>query len=806
LWALAHLRRWITRVGGDRLVPRAVALCLLLLLLVQAVGFGAVRSSIDRSARAQLASELGVGERIWQRLLEQSAQRLRQGALLLASDAGFRAAMASNDTATIGAALDSQGARVGATVAALLDPAFQARALHVGADDAGVTPERLRELAAPIARENGASRIALLNGRAHQLVVVPLRTPATVGWIVLGLPLGQAMADDMRALTGLHVALLAEPNGLPVQLVASTLNTPARPALLAQGAASARALVVESDELYTRTVTQEAGAGALRTLLMRPLKDATKPYRQLQLMLVAISLLGFGLFAFASMRAVRSVTAPMRSLLRASERLGRGEYAVPTKHIERGDEIGDLARAFDQMRVSIATSQADVRRLAYVDRLTGLPNRARFRDAALGAIGRGDQPGRSAAVLMLDLDRFKQVNDVLGYAWGDRLLVAVAQRLTTEVARNGVVVARFGADEFALLLPGADAEAALGVAQRITASFAMPLTLDDQTVDLSACIGIACWPAHAGDADTLIARAEVALYAAKRKGEVALVYDPALDSASVQTLSLMSALRRAVEAGELRLFLQPKVDLTTGTLLGAEALLRWQHPVRGLLLPAEFVPFAEQNGFVRRLTLWMFEEACRGWSGLQASGPLRFSINLSTRDLLDAELPARLDSIAKRHGVPEGGLCIEVPESAITHDSARAEAALGALSRSGFKLAIDDFGTGYSSLAHLKRLPVDELKIDKGFVIAMGRSADDEEIVRSTIDLAHTLGLVVVAEGIEHAAVYRRLQELDCDEGQGTHVSEPLPLADFPAWAQRWNEQHRDPSGAGMPEPLALQP
>jgi EAL domain-containing protein (putative c-di-GMP-specific phosphodiesterase class I) len=259
-----------------------------------------------------------------------------------------------------------------------------------------------------------------------------------------------------------------------------------------------------------------------------------------------------------------------------------------------------------------------------------------------------------------------------------------------------------------------------------------------------------------------------------------------------------------VEDGELRMFLQPKIGLADGRLLGAEALVRWQHPTRGMVPPMEFIPFAEQTGFVRRLTLWMFEDACRRWRALQAAGPLRVSINLSTRDLLDLELPAKLDATLKRHRVPESGFCLEITESAIMDDPARAEATLNALSQRGFKLSIDDFGTGYSSLAYLKRLPVDELKIDKSFVMAMERDADDAKIVRSTIDLAHNLGLTVVAEGIENAAVYRQLAELDCDEGQGYHMSRPLPADGFVAWAQRWQEQRAAAPVAAGESPVTL--
>ena len=276
------------------------------------------------------------------------------------------------------------------------------------------------------------------------------------------------------------------------------------------------------------------------------------------------------------------------------------------------------------------------------------------------------------------------------------------------------------------------------------------------------------------------------MYAAKRQLSGALQYDAAFDSSSAQTLSLLTELRHAVEHPELRLYLQPKVPLHGQPGLAAEALVRWQHPQRGLVPPMQFIPFAEQTGFVRHLTLWMFEEVARLLADPLTQGlPLRVSVNLSTRDLLDPELSQRLADILARHGVAARAFCLEITESAIMDDPQRAEAMLNRLSEQGFKLSIDDFGTGYSSLAYLKRLPVDELKIDKSFVMGMETGEDDAMIVRSTIDLAHNLGLTVAAEGVETAAIQDRLRALHCDEAQGYHIARPLPVDDFLAWQAR---------------------
>ena len=433
--------------------------------------------------------------------------------------------------------------------------------------------------------------------------------------------------------------------------------------------------------------------------------------------------------------------------------------------------------------------------------LTGLPNRLQFRDDVQRAIAQADPAADHLAVLMLDLDRFKHVNDVLGYASGDRLLAGVADRLQ-EVVRDGDVVARLGGDEFALLMHAADVDLAVAVAQRITTAFEQPLLLDDHTVDLSAGLGIAVWPLHASDADALLSRAEVAMYAAKRRTAGAQVYDPAVDSASALNLSLLSELRRAVDNHELRLYLQPKIAIQTGSVCGAEALVRWQHPTRGLVPPMQFIPFAEQTGFIRQLTLWMFEQAAAQQVALAVLGVRRVSVNLSTRDLLDLELPEKLDAILRRHRALADGFCLEITESAIMDDPQRAESTLNRLAERGYKLSIDDFGTGYSSLAYLKKLPVNELKIDKSFVMAMEKDAGDAKIVRSTIDLAHNLGLTVVAEGVENEAVLTLLHELQCDEGQGYHMSKPLPVDAFCDWVARW--QARPPAAPGLAAELRV--
>ena len=777
------------------LSSRIVALSLLLLLIVQAAVFSVVRISIAQSAKRQVNQELLVGERVWRRLLDQNVQTLTQGATVLAADFGFRAAVSSGDEATIRSALENNGARINATVTALMDTNMGLRAVGEGQDSTQLQGV-LSRLSSPGARDAQGSQVALIGRTPYQFVLVPIRAPVIVGWVLMGFPINQKLLDDMRDISEMHLSLISETPGEGRQVVSTTLPADALRTLEAT-AVDVTELPVDDDRLIARSVKLDTGSyGSVRTLLFRSVNEVVAPFKQAQVALAWITGLGVVLFAIGSVFVARRVTTPLRSLVHATETLGRGQYDVPMQHTARHDEIGGLAKAFDAMRINIGAQQNEIRTLAYWDRLTGLPNRARFREAVQEQIQAahaedGTAP-KSMAIVMLDIDRFKHVNDVLGYSFGDQLLIAVAKRLTQQDMRTSDMVARLGGDEFAVMLTGSSAETAVAVAQRIAKSFELPLAFEEQTVDMSASMGIACFPQHAQDVDALLSRAEVAMYAAKSRTTVMQVYDASLDSSSSETLSMLSELRNAVAQGELRLFLQPKLSLSTGRVVAAEALVRWQHPQRGLVPPLEFIPFAEQTGFVRQLTMWRFEESARIFQTLGDAEPgFKLAINLSTRDLLDLEFPARLDAVLAQYQLPASAFCLEITESAIMDDPQRAQGTLNTLSQRGFKLSIDDFGTGYSSLAYLKSLPVDELKIDKSFVMNMETDEDDAKIVRSTVDLAHNLGLTVVAEGVENALIWDKLKALQCDEAQGYFMSKPIAAHTFAAWCVGWNaKQH----------------
>jgi len=792
-------RPWRKSLGA-----RIIGLFLALLLAVQLVSFVSLRVSLSRQAHDELPARLAQGELVLQSLLGHRVREVAARAEGAGIDDGFRKTLldGESDEATIVSALRNLGQRVRATDVAYVS--LDGRVLHQA------STRSTRDLAAAAAHlrpqvqgADWASEILPVGGLPYQVVMVPEMAPRVVGWILIAFPLEDALKADLKRLTGRDLTLLSRASVREPWTVAMTSLPEASAGDLADhawsGAASHESMVSvasQGDELGVHALplgSDRRGDAGVLALVSVSVSDAVRLSSDLQWRLIVITLTAIGVFAAGSVLTARRVTTPLRGLADAAERLGAGDYATPMRGLTREDEIGALSQSFERMRTSVAENQAQILRLAYWDTLTALPNRARFRDAAEQALRDAADAtlaqgaDASVAVLMLDLNRFKHVNDVLGYSVGDQVLVGIAERLSRALARDGDVVARLSGDEFAILLRLTDAPQAHAVALRIERALEQPLVLGDHKVDMGAGIGIACWPRHADDVDTLLVRAEMAMYAAKRRGDGPVTYEPGIDATSAQTLTLVSELRQAVDRNELRLYLQPKLALDDRAVVGAECLVRWQHPTRGLVPPVQFIPFAEQTGFIRHLTIWVFEEAARCWQALADEGlQLLLSVNLSTRDLLDLDLPHKFSVLLARHGVPAKAFCLEITESAIMDDPQRALATLDALSAMGFKLSIDDFGTGYSSLAYLKRLPVDELKIDQSFVRNMQSDHDDEMIVRSTIDLAHNLGIRVVAEGVETAEAWNLLRELKCDQAQGYHMGRPMPVTDFSAWSTSW--------------------
>lgn len=780
-----------------RLEARVVAVFILLVLMLQTLAFFYITNAIDSNARSAVQSELLVGERVFRNLLEQNAQKLTSSARVLAADYAFREAVVVRDQATIASVLENHGERIGSAMTLLvgLDQTIVAQT-QIGAGS------ELREIANRLSRqaqESGtASDIATVSGKSFQFVIVPIKAPITVGWVVMAFPLGESLVANLKNLSTLDATIITQKTDQTWQLNVSTLVAQHATQILdinmsdltRSGQAQYREIQLEQTQVATLafSLVREGGTQTV-AVLARSVTDAVAKYQTLKVNLLLLTLIGIVIAIVTSAFFARAIVRPLRQLAEVAQRLGKGDYSVAIDIVRR-DEIGELGLAFSHMRKDIAHREEAISRLAYWDTLTGLPNRVQFLKTFQNAIQESKLHDQDCYVLMMDLDRFKVVNDVMGHHFGDVLLTRVAERLSDEIETKENHLARLGGDEFAMVLPCATNDQAWELAQNILRALEKPICIEDQTVDLSAGIGIAVFPKDGMDAASLLIHAEVAMYVAKTSHSGAVYYRPEIDQASQLSLSLLSELRLALETNAFKLFAQPKIALRNNQVVAVEALVRWVHPERGMIFPDQFIPFSEQTGFIRLLTLWVVENAARACKTWLAQGlHLKVSVNLSTRDLLDVDLPKKILTILNQYQLVPENFCLEITESAIMDDPIRAQQTLDHLSELGFELSIDDFGTGYSSLAYLKRLPVVELKIDKSFVLGMVKDLDDTKIVRSTIDLGHNLGLRVVAEGVENQQIMNLLAELGCDQAQGYFMSKPIPVDQIAQWVLNWNQE-----------------
>lgn len=490
----------------------------------------------------------------------------------------------------------------------------------------------------------------------------------------------------------------------------------------------------------------------------------------------------FALLAGATLGGLiaRSIATPVNTAASLAESIAGGDYSREIPPAGR-DEIGSMLRALGAMRARIAEREAHIRRIAYVDELTDLPNRARFfEDFASSQSAFG-------ALLLLDIDRFSAINKALGHAVGDALLRGVAERLKTVLGEHDRL-ARLWGDEFALLLCSADVAKTIAVAERIRTVLREPLTITGQRLDLDASIGIARYPDDSADLSKLLRLADNALRSAKRRHAGIALAQQDSDEPAPEQLSLIGQMREALDHGHFVVFYQPKMDIKTRRITGAEALIRWRHPERGLIPPGLFIPFAEQTGFIREITPWLVDRVIADTARWRRNGlELVVSANLSTYDLLNTDLMSSVIDALAREQLPPSNLCLEITESALMDDPERALLNLDQLAAHGIKLAIDDYGSGQASLAYVRNLPVHELKIDRVFVTDVDSTPKNAAIVRSTVLLCHELDLVVVAEGAERAEEIDWLRQNNCDLVQGYGIARPMPEEEFVGWVQKFN-------------------
>lgn len=771
---------------GGSFRTRIVALITALVLGAQAVTLLAVLAATDANVRTEATRQLERGARLFDRLLQTRNAQLLETVTVLVQDFGFREAVASGDAATIASALTNHARRIDAANAMLLDPAGSLVASSEGTD-----AESLPSLVARARHEGHLVAIAVFHQHPYQLVVVPVRAPLVVGWVAMGFPIDQPLASELERLTGLDVTFIAaEGASTNHRVVASTRRATdrAEPADLATG------------EYLSHAVVLPTMLGHTQALLQRSLADALAPYRTLRLEMLALASIAALLAVVAGVAIARGIARPVQGLAAAARRIAHGDYHE-TVDLGASDEFRFLARTFDHMQRGIAEREARIRHQATHDELTGLPNRTLARDRVEGALRRARRHRSRVSLLSLSLPRLRLVDESLGHDVGARTVRAVATAIVARV-RASDSVARIGDAHFLVVAERADAAAGGRLARALAAGISRGTEVEGIEILPGVAIGIAVCPEHGDDVEILMRRADIALADAEEGTQEIAFYRDGRDEDQRRRLALVGDLRRAVIDNQLRLHFQPKVGLRGARTLGFEALVRWIHPRHGFMSPDEFIPVAERSGAITVLTGWVLREAlrqCRRWrdAGMRVS----VAVNLSAVDLRDEALPDRIESLLSSEGVAPDGLVLEVTESAAMHDPVAVQRTLGRLRAAGVRIAIDDFGTGFSSLAKLKEMPLDELKIDKSFVLHLVPGGEDALIVRSTIELAHGMGLAVTAEGVENEACVALLEEFGCDMAQGYHYSRPLTAQDATEWLRRQTAE--PPIGAPPPHALA---
>jgi diguanylate cyclase (GGDEF)-like protein len=765
-----------------------VLLLLVGLLVLANLGVSiAARQANRRNARTQIAQELETARRLFHRVLQDRSQQLVDMGRVLSADFGLRAAYASGDSHTVLSALDNHGSRLGADLLMVVSLEGRISVSTMASAEAPAAfpfPVLLEEAA----QQGQASSFGTIGGRAYQLVMVPLLAPRPIAWLCMGFRIDDRLARDIQEVASVDVSFLKARAPDHAAVAGSTLPAELRWVLVEQVREMHRArhtgrMDLAGHEYGSLIVPFTAGdRAALVAVLQRSIDEALAPARRLEVTLLGIFGGALVLSVVAGLWVSRSVSRPVLLLAQEARRIERGDYSQPVT-IAGTDEIGALATAFNKMVGAVVEREERIRHQAFHDDLTGLPNRAFLRELLEKAIRAARRESRPLALLMMDLDRFKEINDTLGHQAGDAVLQEIGARIRATV-RESDAVARLGGDEFAMLLPSVTGTSeAIDTARRIRKRLESPISVNGQPLDVGGAIGIVLYPAHGDDAHTLLRRADVAMYVAKRSGSAVAVYSLDQDHHSQERLVMASRLRQAVEGKELELYYQPKVDMTSGLVTDVEALARWNPSGSDPIPPDQFVGLAEETGLIKPLTLWALDTALAQATRWRATGiDFGMAVNLSARCLEDADLPGVIADLLARRRTPAASLTLEITESAIMRDSARGQAVVAGLHALGVRLSIDDFGTGHSSLAYLSKLPVSELKVDRSFITNIDVDRTNATIVRATIEMAHRLGLRVVAEGVETREAYSVLEGFRADLAQGYFMARPLPAAEITGW------------------------
>jgi diguanylate cyclase (GGDEF)-like protein len=769
----------------DSFRNRLLALIIGLVIITQSVTLVAVLASTEHEARVRADEQLRYGSQVVQQSMRQRADQLASTVAVLANDGGFKDAVASHEPATMLSAVTEHSRNIiGWDLVVFMDA--DGRLLTSTSPYVSAHATAVQNLVNSVTSGHEDVHLLVVGDHLYQFFVAQVKAPDPIGWVAMGFAVDDALAANFRKVVGTQVSVLAG-DGAQMKLVASTLPAEQRAALgtlhdLGTSSDTSQSRDLAGVEYLTYITRMGDSTESVAVVLQRPTAEVMAPYRTQRNALTAIG--GIALLAAIVIALLlgRGATRPIGELVQAARRIQAGTYDK-TVDVRGGDEFRSLAATFNAMQQGIAEREARISHDAHHDALTGLPNRA-FAERHLDELLRAS-PLPPMALILLEVANLGEISASLGHHVGDEALRETARRLRQNCGENDIT-ARLGSAQFLVLARGCSAARANLLAEQLIGSLRAGFSLLAVSLDLHVNAGISCAPDHGHSAEELLRHVHTALEdASEARGRIAS-YRPGREEELRRRLALAGDLPGGIERDELSLVYQPKVDMFNGSVRSLEALARWTHPQLGFVSPGEFVPIAEQTGGARRLTSWALSAAIRQMAAWHREGiDIDVAVNLSAPDLLDANLGDEILETLRHHGVAPTSLILEITEGAVIKDPALAVRNMQLLRIAGVRFSLDDFGTGYSSLSQLSRLPLDELKIDRSFIIRAHERRDDVTIIMSTIELAHSMGLKVVAEGVETREAWNLLRRLGCDLVQGYLVSRPLSVADTVIFLQQ---------------------
>lgn len=757
-------------------------LVLLAVVVVSQLATGvAFLRATQNDAHIKGSQRLEVGARVLHQLLDIRGDQLRNNVAILADDFGFKSAVATQDTATLYSVLANHGDRANADMVMLTDLNGDVLASsHHPQSGAMPFPELFQR-----AQQQGSGvSVVIDNGEPYEFVLMPVRAPNLIGWVGMGFLIDEDLTNEIHALTGLDVSIVTYSLDGDIDYLASSHREPMARRLmdnhgdkLKDGVDTTRSQMSDNDTYlsYSSPLLADASYESYAVFQLSR-EELLGAYRHLQWQL--LSIVGLMLLAtlIVAVWSARSISRPLIALARVAKRIGKGEYVERTDEGKTFSETTLMANTLFSMQDDIARREATLLHQSRHDLLTDLPNRISALEDIEGYITQR-QP---FTLLRITINDFRSINDTFGYALGDRLLMKFAERI--RVLPFPVVSGyRLDGNEWMLLILQESVDEP--VREALMKTLNEPVELKKTMIIPSLSTGEVAYPTNGESAQLLLRRSDIVLDQARQHPQGHARYSDGQDEQHLRKLMLIRDLNEAINNNELWMAYQPKVDALTGNIHQFEALMRWRHPTLGFVPPDEFIGLAERSGNIGRLSNWMLDNVCQQLSDWNTSGSkLSVAVNLSASDVVNVGLSEKISGILKRYHLDPHQLSVEVTESAVMQDIDAATQNLFELGKIGIRLAIDDYGTGYSSLAQIKRLPVDELKIDKSFVLRLDTQEDDVTIVHSTIEMGHNLGLKIVAEGVENAAGARLLKTFGCDYLQGYWIARPMPAADVIAW------------------------